>query len=252
MEHHKNISEMDPDILAKETIGTFERVRRGEAEAQEIERFFAYMNELQRKATANQVTGVPGKPQLRIFLRDIREEQEKWRNGERREVLPHQGLLYVTVIDVHDFGKINKEYGEETGSEVLTAIAQAGQRVTRPWDVFVHEYGDTMLAMLSHIPYNKGDPGRIPKEVAGRTLEAATRATKDYFSRREIEREVHLGAGVTPWPYLLEPKYDGPKVRADAAVIAGKARKVKGRSPIIYTPLPTDLEQQLLVLQPKL
>lgn len=242
---------MDPDLLAKETINTFERVRRGEANVQEIEYFFAYMNELQRKATVNQVTGVPGKPQLRIFLRKIKEEQEKWGGGKRREDLPHQGLLYVTVIDVHDFGKINKLYGEETGSEVLTAIAQAGQRVTRPDDVFIHEYGDTMLSMLSYIPYSEDDPGRIPKGVVGRTLEAATRATRDYFSQRGIEREVHLGAGVTAWPYLLEPKYNQPKERADAGVIAGKAEKVGGKSPIIYVPLPTELEQRLLAPQPE-
>jgi diguanylate cyclase (GGDEF)-like protein len=164
-----------------------------------LDEILTNLKEISREIYTNQVTGAPGIKKLEAdiqLMRTNKEDQD----------------IYVVMLDIDDFGAFNKNYGEETGNEVLKGVTRIIGETLREDDVVLrvskesadyHLHGEEMLAL--YVCQNLDDAvnvsERIVSQIADRT-------------ETEIGYRVTVSAGVTKFEAKRE-YFEDAKARAD-------------------------------------
>ena len=157
------------------------------------------MQELQRLATHDALTGLPNRTLFRDRLAQALREAE--RRGER---------VMVAMLDLDAFKRINTQYGHLAGDAVLRAVARRTQRAVRAVDTVARVGGDELALVL---------PGVRSRRAAANLLEkirAANAMIVRYGSHR-MPVSVSIGASVYPDDGQLLRRADGAMYAAKAA-----------------------------------
>ena len=60
----------------------------------------------------------------------------------------HNSQMTLLFIDLDDFGKLNKKYGDDVGDEALKALADGVRRSIRKTDIAIRKGGDEFVIIL--------------------------------------------------------------------------------------------------------
>lgn len=170
-----------------------------EEQAGMLERILSGLEELKRTILENPITGIANGHQLA-------EDLEQRKNDKSKQ------SLYVVMIDIDHFGQFNKKYGEQTGNEVLIAVAQSVKSSLRDDDAVrrlsnngsgYHLHGEEMLALYAC--GNKTDASMVAERI---------QKSVEENSKRLTNHKVTISLGVTKWEDQQEA-YSVAQHRAD-------------------------------------
>ena len=135
---------------------------------------------LERKATMDEVTGVPNR-----FLFNDRLEQAFLRNARTGDPF---ALLY---IDLDDFKAVNDTFGHHAGDVVLREVAQRIRERIRQSDTLARIGGDEFCVILSKLSAPRD------AEIVADAVASALRSAV-IVQGRELTIEASVGVGVCP------------------------------------------------------
>lgn len=125
--------------------------------------------------------------------------------------------LFLLVIDLDHFKKINDTYGHQVGDEVIVKFAEALRNSVREGDVLSRIGGEEFIAVL----YG------IDKNVA---MEIAERIRKN-VSEMTFSQELHVTTSIGVVPVRSGDNYDLVFSRADACMYQAKEQ---GRNRVVF------------------
>jgi diguanylate cyclase (GGDEF)-like protein len=120
---------------------TVDAVVRLEETARAVEALEQENEDLELRASTDELTGLPNRATLNAFLT----QQVHLR---LRDDLP--GHLGVIMIDIDNFKSFNDTYGHQAGDEVLRSVAAALRRVVRRSDVLARYGGEEFCLVVPH------------------------------------------------------------------------------------------------------
>lgn len=110
-----------------------------------ISLMMVYLNLQSQQISTDELTGLNNRRQFDRYLLSQLEDT-------RRE-----GFLYLLLIDIDAFKKINDTYGHLTGDAALVQAADLLKQVSSIWDCFLARYGGDEFAIV----FKTHDPSRI-------------------------------------------------------------------------------------------
>lgn len=161
------------------------------------------VEKLKECASSNPVTGYRG-----LHQRNYDIEQIKKRRYDRKFD------FYIVMIDIDNFGKFNKKYGEHIGNLVLKSVTHILEEGTREYDVIAkgyHLHGEELQVILQ----------APSKETAIHVSERLRKAIDEHSTK--VTKGYHVTAtfGVTKWS-LNKETFETAQKRADRAMAKGK------------------------------
>ncbi len=208
---------------AKKPRELIEQLKGLPIEQSQLEDILASVEALKEKAYTNPVSGYHNLLQLEEDLPQIIEIYEEQRQqGEARKT-------YVAMLDIDNFGRFNKEYGETIGNEVLRFTAQVLEDSLRSEDIFV-----TAKEIMAKGYHLHGEEKMIiymcnSDEEAVQVAERVRQAIADR-SQSETGYQITETIGITAWDPLTE-EFKDAQHRADLNM--QKAKKL-GKNQVLY------------------
>jgi len=178
-----------------------------------LERIASGVHRLKESALVNPVTGYHG-----IRERDVDVQQLK-----QRDYTSNFGVFLV-VLDVDNFGKFNKKYGQQTGNKVLRAITKILEESIREYDIMgkgYHLHGEELEVILQ----------APSKEIACLIADRLRKKIETKSKKLTKGHPVTATFGVTEWDISKE-EFKAAELRADRAMQQGKKEK---KNQVYYT-----------------
>lgn len=152
-----------------------DEMRRSEREVDSLRKSLA---KARREAGIDHLTGLPNR---RAFERVFLEERQ-----QAQELLEP---LYVALIDIDYFKRVNDTHGHETGDRVIRAVAQSLSRISDHCHVARHG-GEEFVLLFRGL-----DPGKVHEQLDAARERMAVRRFIDRVSGKPIG-EVTFSAGL--------------------------------------------------------
>lgn len=171
-----------------------------------LERIASGVHRLKESSLVNPVTGYHG-----IRERDVDVQQLK-----QRDYTSNFGVFLV-VLDVDNFRKFNKEYGQQTGDKVLQTITKILEEGIREYDIMgkgYHLHGEELEIILQ----------APSKEIACLIADRLRKKIKTESERLTKGHPVTATFGVTEWDINKED-FKTAELRADRAMQKGKKER---------------------------
>ncbi|MEI2703193.1 MAG: diguanylate cyclase [Baekduia sp.] len=129
----------------------------------------------------------------------------------------HDRECALMVIDLEEFGHVNRGHGREVGDVVLREAADRLQSLVRPNDTLARTDGDEFTLLLTDVPDNAGE---VALELSQRLLAAL----REPFGADglKIELRANVGIGVFPGAMTTQELVDHAQRAVDIARDSGR------------------------------
>ncbi|NTV10702.1 MAG: EAL domain-containing protein [Zoogloea sp.] len=135
---------------------------------------------IERQAYFNPLTGLPNANRFAGVLKDA-----ILRAGRAGR------MLAVVYLDIDDFARLNRQYGQETVDRLLTAYATRLQAQVHPGEFVAHLMGDEFVLLLPDLP----DRQQVEERIV-----ALQEAEREVLSVVGCSVRLHATAGVAVFP----------------------------------------------------
>ena len=129
----------------------------------------------------------------------------------------HDRECALLVIDLEEFGHVNRSHGREVGDVILRGAADRLRALVRPNDTLARTDSDEFALLLTDIPDHAGD---VALELAQRLLAAL----REPFGtdERKIELRANIGVGTFPGALTSQELVDHAQRAVDIARDSGR------------------------------
>ncbi len=159
------------------------------------------LEQAEKQLSVDPLTGLMSK---KLFEETIQRETELAKRDPSRK-------LGFAFLDIDDFGKFNKQYGQATGDKVLSEVGKTLQENIRKTDIAGREGGEEMGIIMPYTGTEERSPESNPSERVRQAIMG--------IDLKEL-RQITVSIGTTE--FINNESYESFYNRADLAMRAAK------------------------------
>ncbi|MDQ5962634.1 MAG: hypothetical protein QG653_441 [Patescibacteria group bacterium] len=168
--------------------------------------------ELQKKASTDELTGLPNRREFNIFLQEFQSLYE-------REIIERYTLV---LFDLDGFKPVNDTFGHQAGDACLQFVAEEVRRMLRSSDFFAREGGDEFAIILPGIKEDMAM--RVAKKVLHVIEEGVSARLRVLLKSEDVQISASFGL-----VYFCKDRGVNKRTKEEIIKLADYARYVAKR-----------------------